>query len=73
MKLQTKHSINNKVYIKELKLWGRITGIYFTNSGYEYNCRYFVHSKPETCYFSEDEIQLEEPEKLGFNNGKTKE
>jgi uncharacterized protein YodC (DUF2158 family) len=69
MKLTTKYSIHDKVYIKELKLWGRITGIYFNIAGHEYNCRYFISSKPETCYFQEDEIQLEEPEKLGFKNG----
>lgn len=73
MKINTKYNIDQSIYITHLKEKGKITGIYFDRSGYSYNVRYFISSKPETCYFSEDELQLEEPEKLGFNNGKTKE
>jgi hypothetical protein len=67
MKISTKFDINQKVYIDELKLYGKIKSIFVTRSSTEYNVRYFDSGKPLEVYFLEDEISLEQKKELGFS------
>ena len=64
--LNFKYYIGDKVYIKNIKLFGKITGIYISCNCIQYNIRYFDGVKPETCYFDLDEISREEPKEIGF-------
>ncbi len=67
MKLNTKYSINDRVYIIPLKTWGRIISLFISNTGLSYNVRYFNNLKPDECYFIEEELSIEEPKKeVGF-------
>ena len=69
MKINTKFSINDKVYITPLKVEGIIKGIYVDSGGVTFNTRYFDGLKPLDCYFIERELSLEEPKKdVGFKN-----
>lgn len=68
MKIITKYSINDKVYILPLKITGRVQSIFVTNSGITFNTRYFDGLKPCDCYFTEDELSLDEPkQEIGFS------
>ena len=68
MVIKTKYSIGQEVYIKPAKLIGRIKAIFIQQNSLEYNMRYFINSELKTCYFLEDELQLnEEEKKVGFN------
>ncbi len=68
MVIKTKYSIGQEVYIKPVKLIGRISAIFIHRNSLEYNMRYFINSELKTCYFLEDELQLnEEEKKVGFN------
>lgn len=67
MKINTKFNIKDKVKITELKREGKITSIYISETGIQYNVRFFEGADVKTVYFYEDE--LKEPEKeeiLGF-------
>lgn len=67
MKITTKYNLNDRIYLKCLKLEGRVVGFYVNNVGIEYNIRYFPANKAETCYFNEDEIDLTIPDNsVGF-------
>lgn len=67
MKLSTKFNINDKLYIKELKIWGKVKGLFLDGDGMQYNLRYFHEFKPLTCYFLEDELSdKEENNTVGF-------
>lgn len=67
MKFNTKYDLNDKAYILHLKRWGKVIAFFINNDNIQYNIRYFVENKPETCYFDEDEISKDEAEvKLGF-------
>ena len=58
MKLSTKYNIDDKIYIKELKIWGRIIGIEFY-SRLKYDVRFFNGYDPKNSCFLEDELSLE--------------
>ncbi len=67
MKLNTKFSVNDLIYIIPLKITGRVLAIYVAVTGTTFNVRYFDGLKPCDCYFTEDELSLEQPEnKVGF-------
>lgn len=68
MKINTKFSINDKVYVIPLKIDGKVISIYLGETGLQYNCRYFHEYKAIDCFFYESELSLEEPKKdVGFN------
>lgn len=60
------YSVGDTVYIKDLKLKGRIIGIFINSGGIEYQTRYFPKSEPSTCYFIEEELTTEEVKGIGF-------
>jgi len=61
MKINTVFNLNQQVYIKQLKTWGKVTAFFVESKDeVQYNCRYFVESKPERCYFHADELSLQE-------------
>ena len=67
MTLKTKYNVKDRVYILELKLIGKIIGIYYDGAEITYNTSYFYNSEKKTCYFDESEINLDIPErKTGF-------
>jgi uncharacterized protein YodC (DUF2158 family) len=67
MKINTKFNIKDKVFIKSLKIWGRILCMYINSNGIEYNVRYFDGFNPKDCYFLEEELQINDgEEKIGF-------
>lgn len=72
MKINTKYELLTYVYIKELKIRGKILSIFVgPNKLVQYNIRYFSGLDYKDCYFYEDEIsENEEDNKLGFINGK---
>lgn len=59
------------VRIVELKVTGRVIGMFEDGSGKQFNVRYFWNGEPRTVYFFSDEIELlESPatsEVPGFN------
>lgn len=70
MKFNTKFDLYEKVYINEIKLYGVIVNIYISGDDklVQYNLRYFVDSKANTCYFYEDELSKDKPKtELGFS------
>ena len=68
MKLSTKFDINQKIYIKNLKIFGRILSIFIDNAKQiTYNTRYFDSLSHKDVYFMEDELSdKEEDKKVGF-------
>ena len=69
MQIKTKFNINDKVHILPLKIEGKILAIFYSNTGLTFNTRYFDGLKPSDCYFTEDELSLEEPKKsVGFKS-----
>lgn len=68
MVIKTKYNINDKIYIKDLKIWGRILCVFVGKSDrIEYNVRFFNGFDPKEVYFLEDELSLQEEEKkAGF-------
>lgn len=68
MVIKSKFNINQTVYIKELKIFGRVLSI-FINSAKDisYNIRYFSGLDYKEVYFLEDEIsEKEENTRAGF-------
>ncbi len=66
MKINTKFNIDQKIYIKELKILGTVISIIYTNR-LEYLVRYFNEFEPKTIYFLEDELSDgKTEEKIGF-------
>lgn len=66
MKINTKFSIDQRVYIKELKIWGMVLSIVYTTR-LEYYIRYFDNFEPKSLYFLENELQENDgEEKIGF-------
>lgn len=66
MKINTKYNINQKVYVPELKIWGKIISI-LINSHVKYNVRFFNNFDPKEVYFLEDELTLQDGDAvLGF-------
>jgi hypothetical protein len=64
MVIKTKYSINDKIYISELKIWGRILSIFVGGSlRTEYLIRYFDGKEKREIYFLEEELVLQEEEK----------
>jgi hypothetical protein len=63
MTINTKYDLYQRVYIKELKLWGLIKNIFIEDSLVQYNVRYLVSSEYKTCYFLESEL-LEQDDKV---------
>lgn len=72
MIINTQYNIGDKVYLKLVNLWGKIISLFIDCDGsIQYNCRYFVELKPQTCYFHEEELSSQEPEAvLGFTKSK---
>jgi len=69
MKINTKYSINDSLYIIPLKIKGKVLSIYISEFGISYNIRYFHEFKSNDCYFYESELQLEEPkQEIGFKS-----
>jgi len=69
MKINTKFSINDSLYIIPLKIKGKVLSLFFASTGLTYNVRYFDTLKPCDCYFTEDELSLEEPkQEIGFKS-----
>jgi hypothetical protein len=57
-------NIGEPVKIIELKLNGRISGIYIGPQLIEYRVRYFKDGEPQDLYFNPNELELIEDEKL---------
>lgn len=55
--LELKFKLRDKVYIHELQLSGVVVGVYISDSGLQYQVRYFDDAKPQTNYFYEDEVE----------------
>ena len=74
MTIKTKYNINDKIYIKDLKIWGKILSIFINgNSRTQYNVRFFSAFDPKEVYFLEDELSLQETETvLGFKTDEKK-
>lgn len=68
MKIQTKFDIGQNVLITPIKSVGRVQNIFISRNSLEYNVRYFEGSKPETCYFLEDELALDKKPEIGFKH-----
>ena len=68
MKLVTKYSIEDEVYIKPIKIWGLIMSIFINSSlKTQYSVRYFDGLTAKDIYFNENELAAEEPQNgLGF-------
>jgi hypothetical protein len=67
MKINTKFNIDQKIYIKELKIWGTIISIVYTTR-LEYFVRYFNDFEPKNIYFLENELQENESnDTIGFS------
>lgn len=68
MKINTLFNINQKVYIKDLKIFGRVLSIFIDNAKQiSYNTRYFDGLSHKDVYFMEDELsEKEEKERAGF-------
>jgi len=68
MVIKTKYNIDDRVYIKYLKTWGRCLSIFISKAGrVEYNIRYFNNGDPKEIYFLEDELSGQEEEnRVGF-------
>lgn len=68
MNINTKYNLQQKVYIKQLKVWGKVVAFFIECEDIQYYVRYFVALKPERCYFHEEELSSQDEEsKLGFN------
>jgi hypothetical protein len=68
MVIKSKFDINQTVYLKELKIFGRILSIFINNAkSISYNIRYFSGLDYKEVYFLEDEISdKEEDKRAGF-------
>ncbi len=68
MNIKTKFELLDIIYIKELKIKGKILSIFVgPNKLVQYNIRYFSGLDYKDCYFYEDELSLQEEDKeLGF-------
>lgn len=67
MNIITRFNLKETVQIIELKRIGKILSIYVSESGVQYQIRYFEGGDAKTCYFYEDEISEDIKEKtLGF-------
>lgn len=51
------HSVNDKVLINALECKGRVVGLYYGDTGAQYQVRYFYNGAPQTVYFYGDEIE----------------
>ena len=49
--------LNDKVRIGELETNGRVIGVYLSDTGYQYQVRYFYNGEAKTVYFFGDEIE----------------
>jgi hypothetical protein len=68
MVINTLFELHQKVYIPELKIWGKILSVFMSKSGrLEYYVRFFDGRDPKEVYFLEEELCLQEEEKkAGF-------
>lgn len=67
MKINSKFNIKDKIFIKPLKIWGKVLSLYINSNGIEYSIRYFDNLNAKECYFLEEEIQENEADgKIGF-------
>lgn len=57
MKLETRFSFRQCVWIKELRITARILGVFVDADGMQYNCRWFINGEIKTGYLLEDEIE----------------
>lgn len=53
--------LQERVRIPELNCIGMVIAIYFSETGTQYSVRYFMHGKPEQCYFYLFELEPMEP------------
>ena len=56
MKIKTSFELNQKVYIVELEIYGRIKAIWVTYTGTQYLVRYFWNDEVKEVYLFEAEI-----------------
>lgn len=49
--------INDQVMIPALETKGRVVGLYYGDTGAQYQVRYFFNGCPQTVYFYRDEIE----------------
>lgn len=70
MTIDTEYNLQQLVYIKQLKTWGKVVSFFVDcESEVQYRVRYFVELKPETCYFHAEELSLQEDNSmLGFKS-----
>lgn len=69
MKINTTYSLRDKVYINELKVYGKVSAIFF-DTNISYKVRYFDGRDPRDVYFDEDELSFPDNKDqiLGFQN-----
>lgn len=51
-----KFKLHDQVVVHELRIQGRVIGLYFCEDGKQYRVRYFDRAEARTVYFFEDEI-----------------
>ena len=61
MKIETEYDIGDKVWITVLERPGKVSSIWITQKGIQYEVRYFEGGKLQEVYFTKDEIQKEKP------------
>lgn len=67
MKINTKFNLNQRIYIIELKCWGKIKTLFYDGEIF-YKVRYFDNKDPKEVYFLEDELSDKEiNQSLGFS------
>ena len=55
--LNLKFNLKDKVQITELERPGRVLAIYVSDTGIQYQVRYFDNEEAKTVYFYEDELE----------------
>ena len=68
-KVNFKFSIKSDIKIKKLNVSGFIIGLYFGETGRQYQISYFINGEKKSTYFYEEEIESTDgTEKFGFTS-----
>ena len=62
MKIATKWSIGDTVWVEELKVKARVLAVYISETGMQYSCRWFQEKDMRTGYLYECELGPNKPE-----------
>lgn len=71
MKVESRHDVVDRVWIKDLRSPGRVMAALVDRDGLMLSVRWFKDGEPKTAYFVEDELgEPLENEQAGFQAGK---